>query len=561
VARSTRRDRRPRPESEGGRVVAYLVLGLALLAGCLYVGAYLGASDKIPVGTRVAGVDIGGHSPGSAVTALKDGLADRATASFTVDLDGRTQQVRPGQAGLGIDYVASVRRAATGKSWSPTRLWGYYTDGGQLDPVVTMDQLRMKRLVKRLDITDGRPPVDGSVVFRHDDFVTRAPVPGLALDPRATAQAFWNAYLSDDPSLQLQFTPQPPAIDTAAVHRFVSHFANPALASAVVLSFGHTTLRLQPASYARVLGSRPEGNRLVPTVDAVALSGVVERRLRQGGPSNAPVNATVALVGGRPQVVKARPGVTFQPADVGHALLRAIRAPDRKARVPASLAPASFTNADARKLQIHDQVSWFTVDLPKASPSQQLMAAAVRLDNTVLEPGDTFSLRQALGSGVPGGARGTALATALFNAAWLAGLPVGAHATLPSYTGQFPVGRDASLSDGQDLVFTNDTTYGVLISVEAGRPTRQHRGSLVVTMWSTPVFDVTSSHGDPTGVVPAPTVERHGKHCHDSAGSDGFDVQVTRTFATRDTGAVDHQTTYSVHYEPTTAVVCTRHRH
>jgi hypothetical protein len=335
VARSTRRDGRPRRESEGGRVVVYLILGLALLCGFLYVGAYLGASDKIPVGTRVAGVDIGGHSPGAAVTLLQDRLADRAKASFTVTLDGRTQQVRPHQAGLGIDYVASVRRAGSGHSWSPRRLWAHYTAGDTLEPVVTMDQLRMEHLVKELDITDGRTATNGSVVFRRDDFVTRAPVSGLELDLQTTAQAFWNAYLSDDPTLQLQFTSHPPAVDSVAVHRFVTGFANPALASAVELSFGHTKVRLEPTSYAHLLGSRPDGNRLAPTVDSAALSTLVEQRLRHGGPSNAPVDATVALVGGRPRVVKAQPGVTFQPADVGHALLRAIRSPDRTARVPA----------------------------------------------------------------------------------------------------------------------------------------------------------------------------------------------------------------------------------
>jgi hypothetical protein len=80
-------------------------------------------------------------------------------------------------------------------------------------------------------------------------------------------------------------------------------------------------------------------------------------------------------------------------------------------------------------------------------------------------------------------------------------------------------------------------------------------------MWSTPVFDVSSSHGDPTNLVPAPTIVKHGTHCRARTGSDGFDVVVTRTFAARDTGAVDHQTTYTVHYAPTDTVVCKPHGH
>jgi len=34
-----------------------------MLAGVGYVGAYLATSDKVPVGTSVAGVDIGGKNP------------------------------------------------------------------------------------------------------------------------------------------------------------------------------------------------------------------------------------------------------------------------------------------------------------------------------------------------------------------------------------------------------------------------------------------------------------------------------------------------------------------
>ena len=64
MARSTRRDERLGPESEGGRVVVALILGLTMLAGVLYVGAYLMAGDKVPVGTTVAGVDIGGKKTG-----------------------------------------------------------------------------------------------------------------------------------------------------------------------------------------------------------------------------------------------------------------------------------------------------------------------------------------------------------------------------------------------------------------------------------------------------------------------------------------------------------------
>lgn len=559
MARSTRRDGRPIPEGEGGRVVLLLILGLAMLAGCLYVVAYLGAGDKVPVGTRIGGVDVGGRTPSSAIDVLQSGLRDRARTPFTVTVGGQTQQVRPRDVGLAVDYVASVRQAGAGRGWSPSRLWTYYTAGQALDPVITLDQVTLASLLTRLDTADGRTPTDGSVTFGRDGFSVSQPQSGLKLDAKATAMAFWNAYLTDQPVVSLQMTPTPPTIDVAAVHRFIRQFANPALVGPVQLRFGRTTLRLQPSSYARFLGSETSGDRLRPIVRSRGLAQMVDRRLRQTGFADAPVDATVAMVNGLPHVVPGRPGVGFGPSDVGHALVHAIASPQRVARVRASLAPASFTRADARRLRIRHQISTFSVHLQRGLSANSLMAASARLDNTVLRPGDSFSLRGRLGSGVPGGPRDTALATALFNAAWLGGLQLGSHATLPSYTGQYPVGRDASVSDGQDLAFTDDSSYGVLVSVVMGRPTAHHGGSLTVSLWSTASWDVSSSHGDPTNVVPAGRVVRHGSGCRDRDGRDGFDVQVTRAFSPRGSATVDHSGSYTVHYAPVSAVVCRSH--
>ncbi|MGA8246273.1 MAG: hypothetical protein WB797_05150 [Nocardioides sp.] len=561
MARSHGDDDRPAPESEGGRVVIALILGLALLAGCCYVAAYLGAGDKVPVGTRVGGVEIGGHSQSTAVALLREGLADRANTPFTVSVNGHTQQVRPRRVGLDVDYVASVRAAGARQSWSPSHLWNYYTAGGAHDPVLTLDQTRLARLVERLDAADGRRASNGSVRFTREGFRIVAPHPGLQVDLKAAGKAFWNAYLTDEPSVQLELTPTPPVIDSAAIHDFIQRFANPALSSPVELRFGHTALRLQPAAYARLLGSRHRGNRLVPTIRAKALSRLVEARLRGGAPIDAPRDATVALVGGRPHVVKSRPGLGFAPQDVASALLKAIRSPRRTAHVHASVAPASFTNADARQLRIRHPISSFTVHLRRGLHTDRLMSAAVQLDGTVLKPGDSLSLRGALGEALPGHGAGTALATGVFNAAWLGGLQLGSHANLPSYGGSYPMGRDASLFDGQDLTFIDDSPYGVLVSVAVVRPTSSHGGSLTATLWSTRRWAVTSSHSDPANVVPAGRIVGHGAHCHSRPGRDGFDVTVTRSFAPPGSTTVDHTGSYRVHYAPEAAVVCRAHHH
>ncbi len=526
-----------------------LVLGLALLAGAVYVAAYLGASNKIAVGTRVGGVDVGGHTPASAAVVLRDGLAQRADTPFTVHVNGRTEQVRPHQVGLDVDYVASVRAAGGGRSWSPSRLWAYYTGGDSIDPVVVLDQGRLAALVDHLDATDGSTATDGGVVFHYDGFTVSPPRVGLKVDLQAAGSAFWGAYLSQDPTVQLPLAATPPVIDAATIQRFVHGFANPAMASPVVLHLGRSVVRLQPSAYARLLGSKRVGHRLRPTVDAASLAQVVAARTGPGGGGDAPKDASIALVNGRPHLVRARPGKVFSPRALATALVAAIHTRARTARVHATLGRASFTDADARALGVRHRISSFTV--PGGSPG--LASAAARIDGTLLRPGQSLSLRARLGSDVPGPGAANALATATFNAAWLGGFPFGSHASLTSYSGDFPMGRDATLSDGQDLTFIDNTSYGVLVAAAT------HHGSLTVTLWSTPRWLVTSRHDTPTNVVPSGRVVQRGKHCHARAGRAGFDVTVTRTFARLGSGTADHSTSYAVHYAPVAAVVCRRH--
>jgi vancomycin resistance protein YoaR len=559
VARSTRRDQ-PSRESEGGRVVLLTVLGLALLAGAVYAGAYLLAGDKVPVGTRVAGVDIGGHRPAAAEVVLRDGLAGRADAPFTVRVAGRVEQVPPRRVGLDVDYSASVRAAGTMHSWKPSQLWAYYTAGGEVSPVVVLDQDRLAALVEQLDSRDGRSPADGSVVFGRDAFHVRPPRAGLSVDPKAAGQAFWSAYLSDDPQVDLTLTTTEPDIGERAVARFVTTFANPAMSSAVTLQLGRRTVRLEPSWYSSLLRAHRVEHHLEPDVDAAGLARLVDEKLGGPDPVDAPRDATVALVGGSPQVVKARRGVVYAPSAIRQALLAAIASDRRTARVHARVADASFTDADARRLAITQRLSSFSVHLPAATPTGRLSAAAARLDGIVLHPGDSLSLRDRLGAALPDDETADALATATFNAAWLGGLRITSHATHATNPGQDsttgPLGRDATLGQGQDLAFLDDSRYGVLVSVASHAPTARRSGEVTVTLWSTPRWTVTAAHDTPTDVVPAGQVVGHGRGCVARDGAPGLRVTVTRTFTRPGSGEPDRTGSYAAHYHPRPAVVC-----
>jgi vancomycin resistance protein YoaR len=561
-------------ERAGGRVVLLVIGGLLLLAGAGYAAAYLGASDRVPRGTSVAGVEIGGHTPAEAVRVLRDGLADRASAPISVRVGGRTESVSPEQAGLSVDYVASVAAAGAGQSWDPQRLWDYYTGGEDLDPVVGVAELQMQRVVDRLVERLGTPARNGKVSFGERGISVVQPEPGQMVDPDAARAAITAAYLADDPTAELTLQPAQPDIDEGDVQQALDDFANPAMSGPVTLVFGHSPIRLLPRDYAGALRMKAQGGELVPAVDLGALTALVDDEISDDG---APVDATVALVRGKPRVVPAKPGVSYDPADVESAFLDVVaRSGQRRIKVPATVEDAEFSTQDARALKIRERVSSFTTYFPYAEyRNTNIGRAAELVSGTVLKPGDTFSLndtvgertvengfttgfiisdgvfREDLGGGV------SQMATTLFNAMFFAGLKDVEHKPHSFYIDRYPVGREATVAWGSvDLKFQNDTPYGVLIDAHVTPSTPSSQGVVTVTMYSTKYWDITSSTGERYNPTSPGVRHLSGADCHPNSGYGGFDIDVVRYFRKPGESALDHQETFHTTYTPSDTVVC-----
>ena len=134
--------------------------------------------------------------------------------------------------------------------------------------------------------------------------------------------------------------------------------------------------------------------------------------------------------------------------------------------------------------------------------------AAELINNTVLKPGDTFSLngivgertakngfvegyiiqggkfRKELGGGV------SQSATTTYNAMFFAGLKDIQHQPHTLYIDRYPPGREATVAwPTLDLKFQNNTKYGVLVQAYVKKATPSTQGSITVKMWSTKTYD------------------------------------------------------------------------
>ncbi|MBF4162394.1 VanW family protein [Nocardioides acrostichi] len=569
---------RSRSEGPGWKAFWLVVLVLALLLGGGYAAAGGLAGERVPRGTTVAGVDIGGRMPSAAEQVLREQLGPRADASFEVEVGGRTEQVTPGQAGLAVDYAATVAETGAGTGWSPQRLWNYWTGGDEVQPVVTIDDDQMGLLVQRLDALVGRDPVDGAVQFRPGGVHTVKARDGLALSVGDVRSALLAAYLTGSgaqgPSVDLELTPVAPAITDDDVDEAMDDFANPAMSGPVVLEFGRARVTLRPHDYATALSLTPDGDTLRPDVDTDVVLGLVGDATTSGDP----VDASIEIRDGKPRIVRGKPGVDYDPDEVAKTFLRLLTKPEerRSGQVTADVVKPDVTAKDLKKLKIKQKVSSFTTYYPDAEyRNVNIGRAAELVDGTILKPGQVFSmndivgertrangftegyvisngiLKKDLGGGV------SQLATTLFNAAFFAGLKDVEHKPHSFYIDRYPVGREATVVWGSlDLKFADDTPYGVYVSAKVTPSTASSQGVVTVTLYSTKRWDITTDTSDRYDYTQPTTRTLRTPDCYAYSGSPGFSIDVYRYFRRPGEQKVVKKQTFHTVYTPSDGVRC-----
>ncbi len=566
--RATRR--RPR------RLWPWLVIGLVLAVLGSYGAAYALAGNRLPGGTTIEGVDVGGLRPERAERLLADTLAARGDRPVHLRVAGRELALDPEELGLRLDVAASVDQVPVGRSWDPSDLWQTVTGGQDHEAVVVAEDGLLTKRLTQLSEEVGRPPVEGAVRFEPDRPLPTYPRTGTALDVPAAEEAVLTAFLSGDGPVDLELEMVPPQITAAEVDRALQEFAEPALSAPVTLVAAGESVTLPPEQYAGSLSMRAEGSRLVPSVDVSGTAQRAQALLRRA--SATPRDATVALVEGRPRVVPARDGVTVDEDGLAEALLRAVAAEgdDRTVTVPTVLDEPDLTTEEVRSWGVREVVSEFTTYYPHAEyRNVNIGRAAELIDGTLLAPGELFSFNETVGerTAANGFTRGfvisdgvfkedygggvSQVATTTFNAAFFAGLEDVEHQPHSFYIDRYPVGREATVVwPVLDLKFRNDTEHGVLIETRHSPSTSATSGALTVRFWSTKLWDVesrTSERYDPT---PPQTRVLTGEDCYPNEGYSGFDVDVTRVFRRAGSDEVEREEVMHTTYTPSDTVLC-----
>lgn len=563
-------------EARRGRRAAIGGAGLVGLVALVWLGVGLWGGDRVPRGTTVAGVAVGGLDRDEAQARLEDELGDRAARQVRLTYaDGREKAVDLQGAGGSLDLDATLDEASRGGRFAPARVWALVAGGDELAPSVSFDQERLDATLD--DLTEGlrRPAVEGTVRFRGGEARPVYGRAGTAVDRDATEALLQDRFLRGG-TVPLPTDEVEPEVTDDEVRAALREFGRPAMSGPVTLVLDGRELQAPPRLFGRGLRMVEQDGDLVPEVNGERMIEALEPVVAQVG--RAPVDARIEIADGRPRVVPSRPGLELDPDELteGFADAAAAAGEERRLEVDGRRAKPDLTTAEARELGVRRKVSTFTTNFPYAEyRNVNLARAAELIDDTLLLPGETFSLNGIVGERTAEngftegyvvsdgifkkdfGGGVSQIATTTFNAMFFAGLEDVEHKPHSVYIDRYPEGREATVAwPTLDMSFRNDSPHGVLVKASVTPSSPGAQGSATVEMWSTKRWDIESRTSDRYAFTSPQVRTLDDEDCEEAVGTGGFSVDVFRDFKRPGSEKVLRTEKFHTDYIPADTVRC-----
>lgn len=569
---------RTRRRARSTRAVALAAAGIAAILAVLIGFAFAGSRSELAPGTHVAGVDVGGMSRREAVAELDALYRQRSADPVDFAAGERTFSLAPNQLGVHPDWSAAVGAAArAGDGFGPLRGFRRIRArvfGAEVLPTIAVSNAALEYALDQIAKDVDRRPRSAAVVRRGLRFQVAAEQTGSRLDREAAAEVIVRALgqLERAPGstmLPVRVTAPPVTSDMLAG---VAARARTAASAPVTLKIAQRRFRLPRWRIAELLVLPRNGATKLAIGGAAADAYFGNLSDNIGRP---PRDAEFAVYGESVQVVPARDGLELNVPRAARAILRAASRPThRVATLTVVRAAPDRTTAEALAMGIDTRMASYKTYYSGTTDRITNLQLGVReLDGTLVAPGGTFSLNEAIGERteergfrsapviigneyaeeVGGGT--SQVATTAFNAAWEAGLRISERHPHSLYISRYQLGRDATVYwPSLDLKFVNDSDTWVLVKGFA------EGDGISIAIYGGESRRVESS-ATPLVVTGSVTVERvedptlpKGKQIVEEAGS-----APTRTSATRKVYSADGELirseTWSTSYEGEERVV------
>ena len=557
-----------RPSNLPRRTIALVVGGVVALLAVLYVADLALSSGKVPRGVSVAGIEIGGMSLDDAEATLTEQLTPRLDTPVDVTAGDTEGRIVPSEAGIGIDWPATLDQVGSQPLNPFTRLASFFgTD--EVGVVSTRDEAALSAAIEKAAVAAAHEPREGNIVFEEGTPVPVTPQPGQRLDVAVAGDVFAERWPFGDVSLPVESVDV--TVTREGLDRALAEVAVPAVAQdLIVRGLEGATGVLPRDAVGAVLSFVPDGSGgLEPQYNTDAAIGILAPQLAAS--ETEPKDARIVLDGGRPTVVPSETGELVDwPVTLENLPGMLKEQGDRSIDAVYKKAEPELTTEGAEKLGIKEVVSEYTTSGFEYASGVNIRLAAQEINGAIVAPGETFSFNDYTGprgaaqgyiesgiieSGRPGKAVGggiSQLATTLYNATYFAGMEDVEHTEHSYYISRYPAAREATIYDGAiDLKFRNPFDTGVLIQ------TIGTSSDITVRIWGTKTVDVQSITGNRTNYTSPNTITLPaGSACIPSSGAQGFTVTDTRIVTDARTGAQISNATRTVRYDPVPVVKC-----
>lgn len=560
------------------RTALLIVLGAVVLLAAVYAVAAVFASRQMPSEASVAGVDISGQSEEDAVATLERELAPRAEEEFRLQADGMEAAVVPADAGLAFDPQATIA-GITDFTLDPRVVVEKLFGDRVYDPAIVIDEDAFTPVARTVAEDFTVDPVDAELGFEDEEIVLSEGESGTVVTEdmiRTTVEEQW---LRTADALAVPAEETEPDITTAEAQAAETEIARPALSGDVVVSAAEedeegqpvgdaSELVVSPEIIAGTLSFEPHESELRPVLDAEKLrTEVLDANPEVGSEAK---DASFEIVDGKPRVVPGESGISVDETELAEAVLPALTADDRTASVALKEAEPEFTTEEAEKAEVDEVISAFSTRY-SSEPNRDtnLRVASENVSGTVVQPGEQFSLNEALGPRTAGngyrpagvisggqmkedyGGGVSQVSTTLFNAAYFAGFQLDEHQAHSRYISRYPEGRETTLDYSSiDLKFTNDSDTPVVLDMYLAG------GEVHARVFGVKTVDVESSSSGRFAFTSPSTITESGPRCTPQSPREGWSITISRTITDHDSGAVVKRDEFTTVYRPVNKVVC-----
>lgn len=553
-----------RRDGRGWKVALGVVVGLILIAVVAYGVDYFANRDKVPRGTAVGGVAIGGMDKAEASQTLQAELGGVETDPVTVAAGDLTSQLIPAESGLGIDWEATVAAAGESSANPLVRLAGLFTTR-EIDVVSQTDETALNPQLDRIAGELFVAPTDGAVGLEDGEVRVTDPVLGQEVDRAELHQEVTDGWL-DPAGVEVEALPVEPAINQDVVDDVANGPAAAAVSSPLVLSGeGDVDGVIEPVQISEFVAFRNEDGAIRPDVDVEAATVILDEQLAVT--ETEPVNARINPDGSVTPHQDGR-AVDWETTMDGFAE-RVLGDAPREWEALYEDDPAGFTAEMAQNATFNEVMGEFTTSGYSPTSGQNIAVIVADVSGAIVGPGEVFSLNEFTGPRgtaqgyveggiIEDGRAGTAVgggisqfATTLYNAYYFAGLEDVTHTPHSYYISRYPAGREATVYEGAiDLAFRNQTDVPVRIEASVGG------GNVTVRIMGVDQYDVESVNGGRWAQTQPQERNVSGSDCIPSSGTPGFTTSDTRIVRDKAGNEVFRNTETTV-YDPQPIVRCT----